>query len=72
MVQAGMGVTLLPALAVHTESSDLLKCIPFEAPAPKRTLGLFWRVGTPKNKCLEAIAATITHLIASQLKPSLS
>lgn len=71
MVQAGMGVTLLPALTVYSESSDLLKCIPFEAPAPSRTLGLFWRVGTPKNKCLQVIAKTITQLIMPKLKPGL-
>ena len=67
MVQAGMGGTLLPALAVYSESSDLLKCIPFEPPAPARTLGLFWRVGTPKNKCLQAIAKVITQLITPRL-----
>lgn len=63
MVQAGMGVTLLPALAARAQPSDLLKCIPFETPAPSRTLGLFWRSGTPKYQCLEAIADIMTQLI---------
>jgi LysR family hydrogen peroxide-inducible transcriptional activator len=72
MVQAGMGVTLLPALAVDTESSDLLKCIPFEAPVPTRTLALFWRASTPKNKCLHALAELITQLITPKLESVLS
>ncbi|MCL9682523.1 LysR substrate-binding domain-containing protein [Legionella maioricensis] len=72
MVQAGMGVTLLPALAVGTESSDLLKCIPFEEPVPTRTLALFWRSGTPKNKCLRALADLIIQLITPKLKSILS
>ncbi len=67
MVLAGMGVTLLPALAVNFEVSELLKCIPFEAPAPARTVALFWRSGTPKNQCLLAIAETITRLITPKL-----
>jgi LysR family hydrogen peroxide-inducible transcriptional activator len=67
MVQAGMGGTLLPALSVYSESSDLLKCIPFEPPEPSRILGLFWRVGTPKAKCLRAIATIISQLISPKL-----
>lgn len=63
MVQAGMGVTLLPALAVCNDFSDSLKCIPFVAPAPTRTLALFWRPGTPKEPCLLAIGEKIIELI---------
>ncbi len=72
MVQAGMGVTLLPALAVGSETSALLKCIPFEEPAPSRTLALFWRAGTPKNQCLHALADVITQLITPGLSSVLS
>ncbi|BCA96153.1 hyaluronan synthase [Legionella antarctica] len=72
MVQAGIGVTLLPALAVGTETSTLLKCIPFEEPVPTRSLALFWRSGTPKNHCLHALADLITQLITPELKSVLS
>lgn len=68
MVQAGMGVTLLPALSVYSEYSDLLKCIPFEAPVPGRSVALFWRVGTPKNQCLHFIADIITQVITPKLQ----
>ncbi|RUR18828.1 LysR family transcriptional regulator [Legionella sp. km535] len=67
MVQSGMGVTLLPALSLIADPSQRLKYIPFEAPAPARTLALFWRSGTPKLKCLEAIGEKISRLIAPQL-----
>lgn len=68
MVQSGIGVTLLPALAARMEPSGFLKCIPFEDPVPSRTLALFWRVGTPKMKCLKAVGDHISEIIKHQLK----
>lgn len=68
MVQSGMGVTLLPALAARMQSSSLLKCIPFDAPAPSRTLALFWRHGTPKIQCLQSIGRHISQIIKEILK----
>lgn len=65
MVQSGIGVTLLPALAVGNETSDLLHCIPFAKPAPQRSIGLFWRKSTPKQLCLKKIGHQITQLIGS-------
>lgn len=61
MVQAGMGVTLLPALSLNY-SSDLLRYIPFVEPIPSRTLALFWRASSPKRRCLEAIAQEIIKI----------
>ena len=68
MVQSGIGVTLLPALAITVDPSQRLKYIPFESPAPSRTLALFWRSGTPKIKCLQAIGEQISQLITSHLR----
>ncbi|WP_298623464.1 LysR substrate-binding domain-containing protein [uncultured Legionella sp.] len=62
MVQSGMGVTLLPALAARMHSSSLLKCIPFDSPVPSRTLALFWRSGTPKIKCLNSVGEHILQI----------
>jgi len=64
MVQSGMGVTLLPALSVLTHTTDLLRYIPFEEPAPSRTLSLFWRNSSPKRQCLHAIAELVRTSIA--------
>lgn len=71
MVQAGMGVTLMPALATLTQPSDL-KYIPFDNPVPSRTLALFWRAGTPKLKCLNALAHLITDYIEPKLEAHVS
>lgn len=68
MVQSGMGVTLLPKLATLTQSSDLLRCIPFIEPAPSRSIALFWRTGSPKSSCLNALADKIIQIAAQKLK----
>ncbi|KGP63576.1 transcriptional regulator [Legionella norrlandica] len=67
MVQAGMGVTLLPALATLASSTDDIRCIPFDEPAPSRSIGLFWRVGTPRQICFNAIAELIMEIIEPKL-----
>lgn len=72
MVQSGMGVTLLPALAARMQSSSLLKCIPFDAPAPSRVLALFWRPGTPKIQCLQSIGGHMSQIVKEILKSGLS
>jgi LysR family hydrogen peroxide-inducible transcriptional activator len=60
MVAGGAGVTLLPALAVPTETRRCeLRIRPFAAPAPGRTIGLVWRRGTPLADALHTVATTI-------------
>jgi len=60
MVADGAGVTLLPMLAVATETRRApLRIRPFAAPAPGRTLALVWRRGAPVAPALRAVAATI-------------
>ncbi|WED42245.1 LysR substrate-binding domain-containing protein [Legionella cardiaca] len=59
MVQAGVGVTLLPALSVH-DNKEGLQIIPFAEPVPFRTIALYWRPGTAKLQCLQAITEIIT------------
>ena len=72
MVQAGMGVTLLPALSFTSNSSELLSYIPFPEPMPSRTLALFWRTSSPKKQCLEAMVDNIKNnkSVNSALAPS--
>jgi LysR family transcriptional regulator, hydrogen peroxide-inducible genes activator len=68
MAQEGVGVTLLPALTVLSEPSDVLDYIPFSSPVPSRQIALFGRVGSPKQICLEGIAGLISRLIEPKLK----
>lgn len=48
MVGAGMGVTLIPEIAINLEarSSDV-SIVKFPAPAPTRTIGIVWRKTNP-------------------------
>jgi LysR family hydrogen peroxide-inducible transcriptional activator len=60
MVADGAGVTLLPTLALATETRRAaLRIRPFGAPVPGRTIALVWRRGTPVAPALRAVAATI-------------
>jgi len=60
MVAGGAGVTLLPQLAVPTETARIgLRVRPFAEPAPHRTIGLVWRRSSPLAPALRQVAATI-------------
>ena len=54
------GVTLLPELAVPTETGRTsLRVRRLAEPAPHRTIGLVWRRGSPLAGALREVAATI-------------
>lgn len=67
MVEAGYGVTLLPALAVREVNAGSLAVIPFEAPAPARMMALYWRPSSARQTCLQAVAELITRTINPML-----
>lgn len=59
MVSGGAGVTLLPAMAVATETARAQICIrPFATPGPKRTVALVWRRRSPLAPSLRKLATT--------------
>ncbi len=60
MVAGGAGVTLLPKLALATETarSDL-RVRAFSDPVPNRTLALVWRKHSPLAPALRELAATL-------------
>ena len=60
MVADGAGVTLLPRLAIPTESRRAeLALRPLANPVPKRTIVLAWRRRSPLASALRALAATM-------------
>lgn len=60
MVAGGAGVTLLPELAIPTESRRAeLVVRPIAPPVPHRTLALVWRRSTPLAEALRKLAATL-------------
>ncbi|WP_131782272.1 LysR substrate-binding domain-containing protein [Legionella gresilensis] len=69
MVQAGAGVTLIPALATQMQTSHhSLSIIPFAKPAPVRTVALYWRSTSIKVICLQKLAALIAKRAKSHLE----
>lgn len=62
MVAAGMGVTLIPDMAVPVETRAANVCIQrFAAPAPQRSIGMVWRKTSPIAGALAQIAASLTR-----------
>ncbi len=54
MVIAGTGVTLMPEIAIRKEDKDICY-IPFQKPAPKRTIGLVWRKSSLREQLMKRL-----------------
>ncbi len=63
MVGAGVGYTLMPALAVPEAADDsaqgLIAYRSFRDPAPSRTLALAWRLRSPNHETLLRVAQVL-------------
>ncbi len=63
MVAAGLGVTLLPEMAVAIETkAAAVSVIRFPSPEPCRTIGMVWRRESPLAQVLEQLAGLIAAL----------
>ncbi|MQQ09853.1 LysR family transcriptional regulator [Epibacterium sp. SM1979] len=64
MVNAGLGVTLLPQMAVpvETRSADV-SIAQFEGDKPQRRVGMVWRATNPMGDKLRAVAADIQEIL---------
>lgn len=61
MVSAGLGLTLLPQMAVDIESrSASISLSRFDAPEPSRTIGLVWRRTSPLAGQMQTLADSIS------------
>ena len=77
MVAAGVGCTLLPALAADTpDRADkrpagerLIELRPFAAPVPNRTIGLAARRGFPRMEMVRAFATLIRRHAPRSVEP---
>jgi LysR family hydrogen peroxide-inducible transcriptional activator len=65
MVVAGLGVTLLPQLAVEPPfgSQRGLKAMPFANPQPVRTIGAIWRKSTARSAAIAAVCDVIDRVM---------
>ncbi|ENP49359.1 hydrogen peroxide-inducible genes activator [Brucella abortus] len=68
MVSHGMGLTLIPEIAVRAEArSNHMRIVPFEGEQPKREIALFWRRQSMRGKDFRALAECIAES-ANKLK----
>lgn len=66
MVGAGIGVTLIPEMAVPVEArSAQVHVAPLGAPHPKRTVGMIWRKTSPLSEQLAEIAKLVQQAAAA-------
>jgi LysR family hydrogen peroxide-inducible transcriptional activator len=71
MVAAGVGITLLPMLAVQPPvppSSDIV-LLPFRGEAPFRQIGLVWRRSSAMGGLMQELAAELRQLPRALFKP---
>lgn len=57
MVKAGTGITFIPKIALTEDAG--LHYIPFDAPAPKRTIGLVWRKECSRMEVIEGVMGVV-------------
>jgi len=65
MVGEGMGMTLMPQLALPKRilKSDPICYLPFSEPAPNRRIGMLYRKGSARTLLFERIAELITNSV---------
>ena len=69
MVDAGLGVTLIPEMAVSVETrSASVSIIPFDAPEPTRTIGMIWRKSNPLAPAFKTLSTLVSDT-AQALRP---
>ncbi|MBK0022102.1 LysR substrate-binding domain-containing protein [Brucella pseudogrignonensis] len=62
MVSHGMGLTLIPEIAVRAEArSNHMRIVPFDGEQPKREIALFWRRQSKRRKDFQALADCIVE-----------
>lgn len=61
MVRAGIGVTIMPKIAVHDDEG--IKYIPIKDPAPKRSIALVWRKTSVRKATFKTIAAAVQDIV---------
>ncbi|KQR32230.1 LysR family transcriptional regulator [Rhizobium sp. Leaf155] len=64
MVSHDMGMTLIPEIAIPTETMrNNLRIVPFADPAPAREIGLVWRMASGRKGDIAALADAIRQCI---------
>ena len=66
MVQANLGVSIVPNLAVKPRDNVLVKQLSLGADAPTRALGLVYRKDQVKTQAIDAVFAALSQVIRTQ------
>ncbi len=68
MVGEGMGITLMPELAVprRTAKNDAVRYLPFENPVPSRRIGMLYRSGSYREETFSRIADEVRRVAGGQ------
>ncbi|MEZ2129460.1 MULTISPECIES: LysR substrate-binding domain-containing protein [unclassified Sinorhizobium] len=70
MVSHDMGMTLIPEMAIPTETSrNAIRILPFAEPQPSRQIGLAWRRSHHRSKDMDALAKAIIAVAPHESKP---
>ena len=69
MVGEGMGMTLMPELAVNRggAAQDSLRYIRFAEPQPSRRIGMLFRKGSARSESFAALADTVRAEVAPEI-----
>ncbi|MDF3918153.1 LysR substrate-binding domain-containing protein [Salinicola sp. LHM] len=70
MVASGLGITVLPRLAIGTNHYEggLLESRPFKGSAPTRSVALAWRASFPRPKAIDALIQAIDKIQSSDVE----
>lgn len=69
MVASGLGVSVLPAMALQPRYGNrLVKEVPFAEPAPSRKVAVAWRASFPRPKAIEALTQSMREVKLDCLK----
>ena len=69
MVASGVGITLLPRLAVDgSTAAPTLVVVPFVDPAPGRTIAAAWRPGSAREETIGRLCDAIQSLMAARAR----
>lgn len=67
MVGAGIGVTLIPDMAVEVETNSAPVCVArFDTPRPTRTVGMVWRKSNPLGDQMAQLAQVVRDVASEQ------
>ena len=71
MVDNGLGITLLPQLAIDGGilKGTTIRVLPTAAHPPSREIGLVWRRGTGRQREFELLGNVLTQLVAKRRRP---